>query len=107
MRICSIVMPSKGAYTVPNLFRVGGYLVYFWSNENNEPIHVHVSIGKPIPNATKIWLTKAGRCIVANNRSKIPQNDLSELLEIISAQFFMICAQWREHFCVDEIKFFC
>ena len=22
---------------------VSGYTVYFWSNENNEPIHVHVT----------------------------------------------------------------
>ena len=39
---------------------VSGYSVYFWSNENNEPIHVHVAKGKPTPNATKIWLTKSG-----------------------------------------------
>ena len=43
----------------------------FWSNENNEPIHVHVTKGKPTPNATKIWLTKSGGCIVASNGSKI------------------------------------
>ena len=27
---------------------------------DGEPIHVHVSKGKPSPNATKIWLTRAG-----------------------------------------------
>ena len=92
---------------MPNLFRVGGYLVYFWSNENGEPIHVHIARGKPVPNATKIWLTSAGHCVVANNGSHIPQNDLNELLEIISAQFFLICAKWREHFCVKDISFYC
>ena len=92
---------------MPNLFRVGGYLVYFWSNENGEPIHVHIARGKPVPNATKIWLTSAGHCVVANNGSHIPQNNLNELLEIISAQFFLICAKWREHFCVENIVFYC
>ena len=92
---------------MPSLFHVGGYIVYFWSNENNEPIHVHVSKGKPTPNATKVWLTSKGHCIVSNNRSNISQRDLSELLEIISAQFFMICVKWKEHFCVDDITFFC
>lgn len=40
---------------MPQIFKVGGYLVYFWTNESNplEPIHVHVSAGKPSPNATK------------------------------------------------------
>ena len=56
---------------MPKLFMVSGYTVYFWSNENNEPIHVHVAKGKPTPNATKIWLTKSGGCIVASNGSKI------------------------------------
>jgi hypothetical protein len=73
---------------LPSLFQVGGYKVYFWSNENSEPIHVHVSTGKPNANSTKIWLTSTGGCIVANNRSKISHDDLNELLEIISAQYF-------------------
>lgn len=92
---------------MPNLFRVGGYLVFFWSNENNEPIHVHIARGKPTLNSTKVWLTGSGQCIVANNCSQIPQNDLNALLDVISAQFFLICRKWKEHFCVDQIKFFC
>ncbi len=73
---------------MPSLFRVGGYLVFFWSNENGEPIHVHVARGKPSPNATKIWLTRSGQCIIANNAGRIPQGDLNELLDIISLNFF-------------------
>ena len=65
---------------MPKLFTVSGYTVYFWSNENGEPIHVHVSKGKPTPNATKIWLTKSGGCILASNGSKILNKELNELL---------------------------
>lgn len=92
---------------MPSLFMVSGYKVYFWSNENREPIHVHVSKGKPSPNATKIWLTKTGGCILANNGSYIPKQELNELMEFISAQFFLICAEWKKFFVVDEIKFYC
>lgn len=81
--------------------------MYFWSNENNEPIHVHVSKGKPMEKSTKIWLTKSGGCILANNNSRISKADLSELLEIISAQYFFICGEWKTHFAVSEIKFYC
>ena len=70
---------------MPKLFMVSGYSVYFWSNENNEPIHVHVAKGKPTPNATKIWLTKSGGCILASNGSKISNKELNELMEFISA----------------------
>lgn len=37
------------------VFEQYGYKVYFWSNENNEPIHVHISKGKPQGNSTKGW----------------------------------------------------
>ncbi len=111
---------------MPKLFMVSGYTVYFWSNENGEPIHVHVSKGKPTPNATKIWLTKSGGCILASNGSKISDKELNELMEFISAQFFpskfitngffwltlmlyffLICAKWKQAFVIDEIKFYC
>jgi len=81
--------------------------VFFWSNENYEPIHVHIGKGKPVSNATKVWLTKAGGCIVENNSSRIPEKELNEILEIIAAQYFMICEEWKNHFKIDEIKFFC
>lgn len=70
---------------MPSLFTVSGYKVYFWSNEQGEPIHVHISKGKPSPNGTKIWLTRNGDCIVASNGNDIPKKELNELMEVISA----------------------
>ena len=94
---------------MPQLLRIGPYSIYFWSNEGDplEPIHVHISKGKPTPNATKIWLTKSGGCILASNGSKISKKELNELMEFISAQFFFICAKWKEAFVTDEIGFYC
>lgn len=92
---------------MPSLFVVSGYKVFFWSNENGEPIHVHVCKGVPTSNATKIWLTKLGGCIVASNGSNISKKELSELMEFISAQFFMICSEWKKFFVVENIKFYC
>ena len=45
---------------MPQVFKMGPYLVYFWSNENEplEPVHVHISQGVPSRNSTKVWLTK-------------------------------------------------
>ncbi|MFQ7289607.1 MAG: DUF4160 domain-containing protein [Lacrimispora saccharolytica] len=94
-------------FRLPNLFTVSGYKVYFWSNENQEPVHVHISKGKPTPNSTKVWLTRTGGCILASNGSSISQKELNELMEIISAQFFLICAEWKKFFLTDELKFFC
>ena len=92
---------------MPQIFRVGAYLVYFWSNENNEPIHIHISKGKPTPNSTKVWLTKSGGCILANNKSKIPSKELTELLETIVNNYFYIISEWKKHFPEQEVRFYC
>lgn len=107
MHTSFINMLRMEEFRLPKLFMVSGYIVYFWSNEEGEPINVHVSKGKPSPNATKIWLTRAGGCIVASNGSNIPNKELNELTDIISAQFFMICSKWKQFFITDTISFYC
>ena len=87
-----------------------GYKIYFWSNENNEPIHIHISKGKLTENSTKVWLTKTGGCIIANNNSKIPEYELNKLLDIISRHYFLIINKWKEYYNIeniDDIKFYC
>ena len=73
---------------MPVYLRTLGYKIYFWSSEYTEPVHVHISKGKPVQNATKVWLTKSGGCILASNKSNIPSKDLSELLEAIVNNYF-------------------
>ena len=68
---------------------------------------MHISKGKPGANSTKVWLTKAGGCIVANNNSKIPETDLREILEVISNNYFFIISVWKKHFPSFELKFYC
>lgn len=45
------------------------------------------------PNATKVWLTKSGDCILSNNNSKIPENDLNKILKSIRYNFFYIVSE--------------
>jgi hypothetical protein len=82
-------------------------VIFFWSNENNEPVHVHIGIVEASPNTTKVWLTKGGGCMLANNVGKIPKSDLNELLEFIQANYFRICSQWKKHFETNDLKFYC
>lgn len=58
---------------MPQVFRVGGYLVFIWYAESNplEPVHVHVCEGVPSENATKIWITKEHRTLLCHNKSNI------------------------------------
>lgn len=92
---------------MPSIFELSGYKIYFWSNENNEPIHVHISKGKPTANSTKVWLTKSGNCILANNNSKIPNKGLSDIMGTIASNHFLIVAKWKETYRIENVKFYC
>lgn len=58
---------------MPQIFKIGPYLVYFWANESDplEPVHVHIARGVPAANATKVWITRAGGCVLCHNNSQI------------------------------------
>ena len=91
---------------MPQVFRVGSYWVYFWTNENEplEPVHVHISEGKPTANATKVWITGAGKCYLANNNSGIQERVLNNIMRIIEARSKEVIAKWTEYF--GETRFF-
>lgn len=92
---------------MPRVFKIGSYWVYFWSNENIplEPVHVHVSQGQPFSNATKIWITSTGRCLLANNNSAIDRKILVNIERIIEARSEEVVAKWNSYF--GECKYFC
>ncbi len=92
---------------MPSIMELYGYKIYFWSNENQEPIHVHISKGIPTANSTKVWITKNGGCIVSNNNSKIPDKDLREILEAIQNNYFLIIAKWKQHFPNEKLIYYC
>ena len=85
---------------MPQVFKIAGYTVYFWVNENDplEPVHVHIAKGVPSPNATKIWITK-------NNNSKIPDKQLRVFMQIIEARSKSVLDLWYSTF--KQISFYC
>lgn len=91
---------------MPKVLVFGPYIIFFWVGENGEPVHVHVAEKRPSENATKIWLTSSGGCLLAHNRSKIPDKDLSNILELVSLNHGYICERWQEVFHGD-ISFYC
>ena len=92
---------------MPQLFKIGSYTIYFWSNENEplEPIHVHIAEGRATANATKIWITSSGKALLCNNKSHIPQKILKKMLRFIEANSSVIIEKWVEQF--NEIRYFC
>ena len=82
---------------MPQVFVILGYIVYFWSNENDEPIHVHVCKGSPKKDATKVWITEDGP-VLEHNKSKIPKKDLKRILAWIAMNDELIIKKWQFHF---------
>lgn len=92
---------------MPQIFRIGPYIVYFWSNENDplEPVHVHIAEGCATANATKVWITSSGKALLSNNSSRIPQKSLRNLMRAIEANSASIINKWYSQF--GEIRYFC
>lgn len=92
---------------MPQVFSIGPYLVYFWSNEGLplEPVHVHIAEKRPVQNATKIWITKNQKCIICNNNSNIPERVLNNMMEIIESRSFEVITRWKNAF--GSISFYC
>jgi len=92
---------------MPQLFRIGSYIIYFWSNENDplEPIHVHVAEGKATADGSKIWITSTGKAILCNNMSRIPDRILRRIIRLVEANSREIEERWIEQF--GEIRFYC
>ncbi|MBQ9246995.1 MAG: DUF4160 domain-containing protein, partial [Ruminococcus sp.] len=83
------------------------YWVYFWANENKplEPVHVHISKGKPTAHATKFWITKTGKCLLANNNSEYDSRTLNYLSKAIEANKDIVIEKWLSFF--GEISYYC
>lgn len=92
---------------MPQIFKLGSYWIYFWTNESKplEPIHVHISQGGPSPNATKIWITRAGKCLLCNNNSKIPDRTLRNMMRIVEARSAEVIQEWYKYF--GQISYYC
>lgn len=77
---------------MPSVFTVKGFRFFFYSNENDEPIHVHVAKG----NATgKIWLEPK---IKIAYMYKFSAREVSQIMTIVTNKIETIKQKWNEHF---------
>lgn len=92
---------------MPQIFRLGSYWIYFWADEGvpQEPVHIHIAEGRPVSNATKVWITKSGKCSLANNNSRIPTAVLNKMLRVIENRSSYIIKKWTEFFGEPTFKY--
>lgn len=90
---------------MPNYFTYAGFKLYFWSNESEEPIHVHVSKGRPSSASTKFWLLSNGEPLLANNKAELSQKEIKLISRFISANCQEIDQAWKNFFRLDKVKY--
>lgn len=79
---------------MPTVFDYKGYRFYFWSNENNEPIHIHVSKGVPSSNSTKFWILKDDSVQLAINSNEFGSKELRNIQKYVENNISLIKEAW-------------
>jgi hypothetical protein len=77
---------------MPTLLLLNGSRFFFYSNENNEPMHVHVTKGDA---NGKIWLEPSIEIEYLIGFSNSEQKDILEAVQINSEKFKK---KWNDYF---------
>ena len=88
---------------MPTVVVIYGWRLFFYSNENNEPVHVHCGKGEA---ECKYWLdTEIFELREAGARNLTPALN-REIRRIIFSNFDLIIEEWNRHFgssdCADN-----
>jgi len=76
---------------VPTILRVAGYRFFFFSNERNEPAHIHVEQAERY---AKFWLEPVSLAADFGFRS----GELSDLLGLVAENRQLFLERWNEYF---------
>jgi uncharacterized protein YegJ (DUF2314 family) len=76
---------------MPTIFIINGFRFYFFSNEGNEPVHVHVEKGDY---TAKFWLEPIELVYSYGFNSK----EISRIRNVVVENSETIKIKWNEHF---------
>jgi Domain of unknown function (DUF4160) len=86
---------------MPTVLYVQGWRLYFYSNEGNEPMHVHAVKGDA---ECKYWLNPDGFDITEEFEWNCTPRLRREIRQVIFEHFDQIVASWREYFGGDRAE---
>ncbi len=76
---------------MPTAFSIRGFRFYFYSNEGEEPMHVHIEKGS---GNGKVWLDP----ISIEYMNGFTTREVNQIMQIISVNFLILKNKWNEHF---------
>lgn len=86
---CYFAAPDDPA--MPTVMRIGRYRFYFFSNESQEPAHIHVKAGS---DEAKFWLDPVS---LASNRG-FRGHELNEIEDLVEQHQTDLLEAWNDHF---------
>ncbi len=76
---------------MPVVLFVNGFRFFFFSNENDEPVHIHVEKGD---GAAKFWLTPTA----LEYNFGFSSRELRQIKELIDNNRLLFIQKWNEYF---------
>ena len=77
---------------MPTVLFTHGFRFYFYSNEGDEPIHVHVEKGE---GNGKIWLEPNIDIVYMHD---FTNKEINQIIRIIEEEIVTLRNKWNEHF---------
>jgi hypothetical protein len=77
---------------MPTLLFINGLRFFFYSNESNEPAHIHITKGGA---SGKVWLEPAVEIAYLHGFINSEEKDILKIIEIHSQDFK---TKWHEYF---------
>ena len=80
---------------MPTVLYIHGWRLFFYSNENDEPIHIHAEKGEM---ECKFWLDNENVVILEAFSYNITPSQKKEIKKIIYQHFDLIANAWNDYF---------
>ena len=80
---------------MPTILYKNGWRLFFYSNEGNEPIHIHAQNAEV---ECKYWLIESSLEIICDFSYNLDYPKKREIEEIIYQNFDLIVQKWKTHF---------
>ncbi len=79
---------------MPTILLLFGWRFFFYSNENNEPIHIHCQKAEK---ESKYWIDTVNFDIITEYEYNLSPSDRRQLRKIIFENFDYIVSEWKKY----------
>lgn len=76
---------------MPTILRIGSYRFFFYSNENGEPLHIHIQRENAL---AKFWLNP----VTLASSTRFQSIELRELQKLVIENKAVFVERWNEYF---------